>query len=338
MKKWMVVAACFGLLTATTAQAGYVRGYTRKDGTYVAPYYRGGASSGASSSVSTTPSAPVVTTTPTGVKCGNSYISAGKVCRIGTTTYKTQNFGSCDEANENGFADIKIGSPAYAPALDRDNDGIACESQGADVGAVDPRYYVATATASPSTSSQTTGNSSSVPNSNTASCPEFKLSPFGIMVTVPAVFPNPQTTRSTDDYICGGWEIHYSGSTYDYPRDITIKAPSWMEAWKRMSLDLDSYLQINYGYKIDFSNDKVVYVPASAYPGEVNKDIVVGLTVNGGQLVPVVFNGVVTPQAIPSGKIGIYQKAGYSSFKYAQFSIDTSTNTIIATKNAVWPR
>lgn len=35
---------------------------------------------------------------------------------------------NCTEARAAGYEDIKKGEPGYAPKLDRDKDGIACES------------------------------------------------------------------------------------------------------------------------------------------------------------------------------------------------------------------
>jgi hypothetical protein len=37
-------------------------------------------------------------------------------------------FRSCAEARAAGYSNIPRGSYGYGPALDRDNDGIACES------------------------------------------------------------------------------------------------------------------------------------------------------------------------------------------------------------------
>lgn len=36
-------------------------------------------------------------------------------------------FANCSEARAAGAAPIRRGEPGYRPALDRDNDGIACE-------------------------------------------------------------------------------------------------------------------------------------------------------------------------------------------------------------------
>lgn len=36
-------------------------------------------------------------------------------------------FRNCSEARANGYSRIRRGEPGYAPHLDRDNDGIACE-------------------------------------------------------------------------------------------------------------------------------------------------------------------------------------------------------------------
>nr|DAS95652.1 MAG TPA: Excalibur calcium-binding domain protein [Caudoviricetes sp.] len=41
----------------------------------------------------------------------------------------TVRFKSCKEARAAGYSDIKKGEPGYSPNLDRDNDGIACESK-----------------------------------------------------------------------------------------------------------------------------------------------------------------------------------------------------------------
>jgi len=43
-------------------------------------------------------------------------------------------FSSCKEAWENGYADIHRGEPGYSAALDKDHDGIACESKNAPKG------------------------------------------------------------------------------------------------------------------------------------------------------------------------------------------------------------
>jgi hypothetical protein len=37
-------------------------------------------------------------------------------------------YANCKAAHKDGRYDIPKGDPAYAPHLDRDNDGIACES------------------------------------------------------------------------------------------------------------------------------------------------------------------------------------------------------------------
>lgn len=43
-------------------------------------------------------------------------------------------FSSCTEAWENGYADIHKGEPGYSATLDKDHDGIACESKNAPKG------------------------------------------------------------------------------------------------------------------------------------------------------------------------------------------------------------
>lgn len=136
MKKRLAGLALLCLFGAV-AEAGYVRGYTRRDGTYVAPYYRGGGSGGSTyTSPSGVPSgtsiapAPKITIYPVafvGKPCGNSQIAQDKVCRIGTAQQKKMGFFNCTEAWENGVQDIKRDNVAFSGRLDRDGDGVACE-------------------------------------------------------------------------------------------------------------------------------------------------------------------------------------------------------------------
>ena len=46
-----------------------------------------------------------------------------------TTGNSTVYFKSCKEARAAGYSDIKKGEPGYSSKLDRDGDGIACESK-----------------------------------------------------------------------------------------------------------------------------------------------------------------------------------------------------------------
>ena len=48
-------------------------------------------------------------------------------------------FSSCKEAWENGYADIHKGEPGYSATLDKDHDGIACESKNAPKGCFEKR-------------------------------------------------------------------------------------------------------------------------------------------------------------------------------------------------------
>lgn len=60
--------------------------------------------------------------------------AVGILIALGATSYAgAQNFQNCADAEAAGFTDIPRGSAGYAPRLDRDNDGVACES-GTDNG------------------------------------------------------------------------------------------------------------------------------------------------------------------------------------------------------------
>ena len=101
-----------------------------------------------------------------GKPCGNTCIAVSSVCRIGapsaprppitaptrpapmpTVTAPVQvvrvytpMYGSCDAAQAAGHSDMLTSDPNYHPKLDRDNDGIACESGGDDSGATIPDW------------------------------------------------------------------------------------------------------------------------------------------------------------------------------------------------------
>ena len=53
-------------------------------------------------------------------------VGAVKKKTSGSSTVK---FRSCKDAKAAGYSDMKRGEPGYSPNLDRDNDGIACESK-----------------------------------------------------------------------------------------------------------------------------------------------------------------------------------------------------------------
>ncbi len=54
-------------------------------------------------------------------------ICTGMVTLSAPTASAEVYYANCTEAREAGAAPIMRGEPGYRPALDRDNDGIACE-------------------------------------------------------------------------------------------------------------------------------------------------------------------------------------------------------------------
>jgi hypothetical protein len=63
------------------------------------------------------------------------FIIIASICLASIATNSAENkstkqitFANCTEARAAGYEDIKKGEPGYAPKLDRDKDGIACES------------------------------------------------------------------------------------------------------------------------------------------------------------------------------------------------------------------
>ena len=60
-----------------------------------------------------------------GVTLALPMMGAAKKSSGSSTVY----FRSCKEARAAGYSDIKKGEPGYSSKLDRDGDGIACESK-----------------------------------------------------------------------------------------------------------------------------------------------------------------------------------------------------------------
>lgn len=90
--------------SASVAQV-HVRGYTRRDGTYVAPHTRA---------------------SPNGSRSDNAGSRRGS--SSSTPSYESGSaYANCSAARAAGRSNIRRGEPGYGPHLDRDGDGLACE-------------------------------------------------------------------------------------------------------------------------------------------------------------------------------------------------------------------
>lgn len=319
-------------LTCSIAEAGgYVRGYYRQNGTYVAPYYRGGSGTGSS-----------VASTSTGKPCGNAFISAEKTCNIGTTIYKASDFRDCEEANANGIADIPRNSVAYTSQLDRDGDGIACESNGKDATSIVtlalPEAPAATGTAA----TQQSGTVTVVNNRKVAMfggvCPTFKLSSSSIEVTIPAQFPNPERKEYVDHLECGGFILDIAAG-YSAYRQVFIGAPTWQAAWA-LAISKEHYLRLDLDVDTTVRLELVNGV-ASTYSEfqtlTPRKTAVIALSANGGALQPVLFDGKTTPQQLQDGVNRFYQSAAPPYGNYQLIEVDTKRNTVTFIPTAKMP-
>nr|WP_116092552.1 excalibur calcium-binding domain-containing protein [Sphingomonas crusticola] len=74
------------------------------------------------------PSAPAVAATPTTEESGTDQPKAIKEEPIAAQpTQQAVYYQNCSAARAAGAAPIRMGEPGYAPKLDRDGDGVACE-------------------------------------------------------------------------------------------------------------------------------------------------------------------------------------------------------------------
>lgn len=112
----IIAAAALLALPVNIASGSYadaqvrVRGYTRADGTYVAPHVR---------------SSPNSTTTD---NYGSRAPAAPRPLYGAPAPSRTQGaYANCSAARADGAANIRRGEPGYGSHLDRDGDGVACE-------------------------------------------------------------------------------------------------------------------------------------------------------------------------------------------------------------------
>lgn len=113
--KFVLIGIAIALTASAAVAQVQVRGYTRADGTYVAPHTR---------------SSPNSTTSDNYSSPGNYNPNTGQVTprkarpneRTGRAPYT-----NCTAARAAGAAPVMRGAPGYGPHLDRDNDGVGCE-------------------------------------------------------------------------------------------------------------------------------------------------------------------------------------------------------------------
>jgi len=96
-----------------------------------------GGGSTPSSTPTVTPSSTPEATTPASTPSASTTAEAASTPSAAATETaqvtngsETHQFATCEEAKEAGFKDIQRSDAAYAEHLDRDNDGVACESNG----------------------------------------------------------------------------------------------------------------------------------------------------------------------------------------------------------------
>ncbi|WP_189093903.1 excalibur calcium-binding domain-containing protein, partial [Deinococcus ruber] len=341
-----------------------------------------------------------------------------------TARCESTNFTSCAEAHAAGYSNIHIGSPAYSPALDRDGDGIACESGSGStappstaqptisankptvalqtnasiigpkimytntsvnlrekanpdskmittlgkgevviVDSCDSKWCkvrygkaigytiqtalqvnsspVNTSAAKPVQSSptQAAATATTAVTPTGSSCPKFALYDSFVVVTVPAKFPNPQAEESRSSLKCGNYNIQYIGDDLALHKKIYVKANSWKDAW-HIAVDKPSLLymslQVDTAVRLDIV-DGVAGVKVDPVEIGVGNSGVIALSINGGPLMPVLFNGKVTPQKLGSGSNKFYQKANYPYGDYQLIEVNTISQTVTFTPTASFP-
>lgn len=168
---------------------------------------------------------------------------------------------------------------------------------------------------------------------NLAKCPKFDLGDSYIAVTVPAVFPTPESIKTFDHFRCGGYSFDYSGKDSYSPKKLSITGLSWEREWVFINQG-----SISSGLDLDTSAHLVISEGVATFASEfaslgVDKGIVLGISINGGKLKPILFDGKTTPQKIGSGINHFYQKGSSIYGKYMYIDIDTLKNSITLTPN-----
>jgi len=167
-------------------------------------------------------------------------------------------------------------------------------------------------------------------------CPEgIELGSTGITVTSPSNFPLPAGKKQVQELRCQNLEVIYrGGGQYRLAEQITVRAPTWQQAW---SLVADtSMLRLLLSGTLSVVNNTVTVKPPSSGSTFYANDVV---AVQLGQaLLPLLFQKKLTPYPLGSGENRFYlnDSVGFSAWDFV--SIDTRAGVVVLIRTMAFPK
>ena len=167
-------------------------------------------------------------------------------------------------------------------------------------------------------------------------CPEgIELGSTGITVTSPANFPLPAGKKLVQELRCQNLEVLYrGGGQYRIAEQITVRAPTWQQAWARVADT--SMLRLPFSGTLSVVNNTVIVRPPSPRSTFYANDVV---AVQVGQtLLPLLFQKKLTPYPLGSGENRFYlnDSQSYSAWDYV--SIDTRAGVVVLIRTMAFPK
>ncbi|WP_407573076.1 hypothetical protein [Deinococcus altitudinis] len=171
---------------------------------------------------------------------------------------------------------------------------------------------------------------------STLPCPEgIELGSTGITVTSPANFPLPAGKKQVQELRCQNLEVLYrGGGQYRLAEQITVRAPTWQQAWSRVADT--SMLRLLLSGTLSVVNNTVTVKPPSSGSTFCASDVV---AVQLGQaLLPLLFQKKLTPYLLGSGENRIYlnDSVGFSAWDFV--SIDTRAGVVVLIRSMAFPK
>ena len=192
-------------------------------------------------------------------------------------------------------------------------------------------YIISSSLGGSGTASAQNPASTGKATSTMQSCPKIDIGPTGLEITIPANFPNPESQKTLQHLKCGGFSFDYGDDDSILTKSLTVTAPSWQAAWNMiMNGSIETYLNVDVATRLGITNN-VVSINTGIAGQSIDKSAVIGLSINGAKMIPVVFDGKVTPRKIIAGVNRFYLKGVYPFNNYQYIEINTVKNSIVLT-------
>ncbi|MFC4455144.1 hypothetical protein [Deinococcus sonorensis] len=168
---------------------------------------------------------------------------------------------------------------------------------------------------------------------STTPCPPgLSLGSTGLTVTTPANFPLPGGKQLVQELHCAGLDVVYrGGGTYHLADQVTIRAPTWQQAWAVVAPS--SLVSLITPGSFDVVNGQATVRRSSTYGTFWPDDVIAVHTSTGLQ--PVLFQKRLTPWTLLQGENRFYLSLLGSAWEYV--SINTQTGVVVLLRQQAMP-